>query len=113
MTRCGQSSAPSGARGPCNAAIQSNSFTISRTFSRTSLKRMSNVATKRQLTVLYGQAPDLSTSFQTRELTRFLSHSFAIDHLALPRALPIFTPPQKLHPPRPAPSDERFRLIRQ
>jgi glycosyltransferase involved in cell wall biosynthesis len=37
------------------------------------------------LTVLYGQAPELSTSFQTRELARHLAPWFEIEHRELPR----------------------------
>ena len=39
---------------------------------------------KRDLTVLYGQAPEFSTSFQTRELTRHLEKYLALRHLELP-----------------------------
>jgi glycosyltransferase involved in cell wall biosynthesis len=43
---------------------------------------------KKELTVLYGQAPDLSTSFQTRELARHLEPWFSIRPLELPRRVP-------------------------
>jgi glycosyltransferase involved in cell wall biosynthesis len=39
---------------------------------------------KRELTVLYGQRPELSTSFQTRELTRHLANYFSVRPLELP-----------------------------
>jgi glycosyltransferase involved in cell wall biosynthesis len=42
---------------------------------------------KKRLTVIYGAAPELSTSFQTRELTRFLTDSFEVEHRALRRGL--------------------------
>jgi glycosyltransferase involved in cell wall biosynthesis len=45
---------------------------------------------KRELTVLYGQAPNLSTSFQTRELARHLEAWFAVRHLELPPGTPGF-----------------------
>ena len=42
---------------------------------------------KKRLTVVYGQAPELSTSFQTRELTRFLAPWFEVEHRELPGGL--------------------------
>ncbi len=44
-----------------------------------------------KLTALYGQAPELSTSFQTRELTRRLAPWFTVVHRELPsRRIPLF-----------------------
>lgn len=43
---------------------------------------------KKELTILYGQARDLSTSFQTRELARHLERWFHIRPLELPRRPP-------------------------
>src|SRR4051812_21248093 len=45
---------------------------------------------KKELTVLYGQAPNFSTSFQTRELARHLERWFAVRHLELPKRPPGF-----------------------
>jgi glycosyltransferase involved in cell wall biosynthesis len=39
---------------------------------------------KKELTVLYGQAPEFSTSFQTRELARHLEPWFNVHHSELP-----------------------------
>jgi glycosyltransferase involved in cell wall biosynthesis len=42
---------------------------------------------KKRMTVVYGAAPELSTSFQTRELMRFLAPWFDVEHRRLPPGL--------------------------